>query len=493
MNYTWNPENATDDMENTWSGRDISLTTYGLLSLFLGLFGNTFFLVASCFYKALELDKISLVFLRNIAMVNLMLLVNTLSPSVVTLIGRGWVLGKSVCNLSSHFMFGIVLANLYLVLGISTIKILGILMPFTMRKMTRKHAWGAVVVVYLVSGAGSMESVLLGKIGQMVPDIDGCLSQIFQAYPVLMMWNLIIPVGIPLIAIIAVNINLFIKARQINSKSKVAQCYRQTLLTLSSISSLFILSWIPTILYASCSHIIVAVNLPWVIMAAFYFFFISPVGFPFIFLFTNKKFRDIVNGIFCSNFTRAMSTMYGSIRWTEVQESTHLSFKRSVKKPQAIDYEHVPEKQEGEKTDYDQGGGILKLASLSEPFQIPEITISMDIGEANSLTRLTQLGTPEVRSAESLLTHWDPIKCDQKEGVECDPFELDSGTSGSSDIIPEQSLSSDSEPEYKDQTPNNNFGIFMVKPDYDIKLEQVGLNDFLAQKLSEVVQDRNIV
>ena len=72
--------------------------------------------------------------------------------------------------------------------------------------------------------------------GMWMPVVDRCLSMIYKTHPTLMMWNAYIPVGVPILVIIATNIWMFIIAARY-SKSK--GFYATIFLVLRFVSCLF--------------------------------------------------------------------------------------------------------------------------------------------------------------------------------------------------------------------------------------------------------------
>lgn len=68
--------NGNDDMANVFQ------LSWNFISILLTVIGNTFVLVASCRDKAIKLDRVSIVFLENLAVANIGIAVFCISPSI---------------------------------------------------------------------------------------------------------------------------------------------------------------------------------------------------------------------------------------------------------------------------------------------------------------------------------------------------------------------------------------------------------------------------
>ena len=90
-----------DEMD---SHMDMSETTRSLLIIFtavvviLGLLGNGFVLYASLIYRAIDIDRISILLIENLAIADFLVVVVEFLPMLVTLCAKGWVLGEVSCS-----------------------------------------------------------------------------------------------------------------------------------------------------------------------------------------------------------------------------------------------------------------------------------------------------------------------------------------------------------------------------------------------------------
>lgn len=104
-----------------WSNttRDI-IVIYLVFLLLLGLVGNLVALLGSIFHHAIKTDKISVVFLRDLAITDILLTIFLYIPMLSTLIADKWVLGKTLC-LVTHVAYEILLLNKIVVIAMISI------------------------------------------------------------------------------------------------------------------------------------------------------------------------------------------------------------------------------------------------------------------------------------------------------------------------------------------------------------------------------------
>ena len=86
------------------------------MSLLLCLIGNSLVLYGTIVHKAVQLDKLSVWIVQNLAMVDICNGLLTLLPVIVTLYAREqWVLGAGMCKAASVYKFCFLVANLILI------------------------------------------------------------------------------------------------------------------------------------------------------------------------------------------------------------------------------------------------------------------------------------------------------------------------------------------------------------------------------------------
>ena len=157
--------NGTTTFGGVWNYRNIFLGGYSSICFLLGFFGNVFALIASHAYKAIDLDNVTIVLIRNLAIADLMLVITTILPTLISIITGRWVFGDLLCDVTGHFNFIPVMVNIYLVLSLSIYKIFVCKNPFNVKDVQVKHAWAMVAVSYALSSIEFFEAVFLSKKG----------------------------------------------------------------------------------------------------------------------------------------------------------------------------------------------------------------------------------------------------------------------------------------------------------------------------------------
>ena len=298
------PENGTVAAGNgtvltppdTWTPGEIVEVTYTSATFLLGLFGNLFVVITSHLYHSIDLDAVTIVFVRQLAIADLLLILNTVLPTIITMFSGKWILGDLVCDITGHFNFIPVMVNIYLVMNLSIFKILACKMPFRMRDVTTKHAWLLVLLAYLLASVEFFESIFLARSGMFAPPVSRCLSKIYVTNRTLMLWNAAIPVGLPILVIVFCNVWIYMVARKV-VQARGQGSHSRALLTICAVSGLFVLSWAPKLIYVTVVTI-TKQQIPWAVKISHFFPFVNSVGNPFIYTFTNKRYGEFVYNLF---------------------------------------------------------------------------------------------------------------------------------------------------------------------------------------------------
>ena len=84
----------------------VTLITVTFFIVFLGILGNTFVLIASLKYRAINIDRISILLVENLAAADLLIAVVEYLPLLMVLIADGnWLLGNWVCKIQAYAKF----------------------------------------------------------------------------------------------------------------------------------------------------------------------------------------------------------------------------------------------------------------------------------------------------------------------------------------------------------------------------------------------------
>ena len=276
-----------------FSGMDILIAFYTGISFLVGLSGNLFVLITSHVYKSISVDSVTIIFIRHLAAADCLFIINTVLPTLISVLCRNWVLGKVLCDLTAHFNFMPILLNVHLVLYLSLYKLLVCLFPMRMRNIGGAHAKFFVVIAYLSSGVELVLSVTLGKVGVYKVPVYRCLSMVYKLYPSLMAWSAALRFGVPTLLITLCNIWVLAVARRRTRQS----VQTMAVVTVGAVSGLFVLSWAPKLIYITVVSI-TKEQVPWAVAFSHYFPFINSVGNPIIYTFTNRRYGQFVRDLF---------------------------------------------------------------------------------------------------------------------------------------------------------------------------------------------------
>jgi hypothetical protein len=304
------------DESEAWSAGDFLITAYTSFTLLAGFSGNLFVVVTSHLYQSIEVDSVTIVFIRNLAIADCLFVVNTVLPTLVSVLLRHWVFGEVLCDLTAHFNFLPVLVNVHLVLFLSLFKFLTCLFPIRMREIGAVHAKVITLISYLSSSIELILSIILGKAGMYKFEVYRCLSKIYISHPNLMAWSAALRFGMPLLLIILCNIWILVIVRRRTAQ----RVQNRALITVAAVSGLFVVSWTPKLVYVTATTITKR-QVPWAVAFSHYFPFINSVGNPIIYTFTNRRYGQFVKGLF-----RELKNMIGQQESTQDTPNTVKSF-----------------------------------------------------------------------------------------------------------------------------------------------------------------------
>ena len=85
------------------SGAWYTLCTLTCIIVLLGLVGNSIVLYTSIHYGALKFDSVTLLFVHNMAIADLIAMLLVFIPMMTTVVAKRWVLGSGLCWFLGYF------------------------------------------------------------------------------------------------------------------------------------------------------------------------------------------------------------------------------------------------------------------------------------------------------------------------------------------------------------------------------------------------------
>ena len=292
--------NTTDNYHLRWTGAEtMFLGLYCTLVTVLGILGNSTVIYSSIRYNSIKLDRISLLFVQHLAVADILTVIIVVIPISTTFIAGKYVLGSGYCFLSAHFVFYPGAVNSLVVLSISAYRARMITSPLT--SVSKTTALMLIAVIWVVGCVGTVISLAFGSSAVFDPVSVACTSDIYTVGGVATLCFSVlvgIIVFLPLLAVTILN------SVQIVIAFKNASRYDQFpnfwgLVTVCSLSGLYLISWVPFIVYTVFQSIGLPSH-PVLRLMAFYCNFLNTFGNPILYTFTNRRFGKYVKGLICS-------------------------------------------------------------------------------------------------------------------------------------------------------------------------------------------------
>lgn len=122
-----------------------ALIAWTILCVTFAVLGNTLVLLAALRYKAIKLDRVSVILISHLAAADLCYTVVGILPTIPTLLLQRWVFGPVLCSVQYYTIYVFLLADVILVCSLNVSKLTCLLCPFSAR--VRSHRAGRVIAL----------------------------------------------------------------------------------------------------------------------------------------------------------------------------------------------------------------------------------------------------------------------------------------------------------------------------------------------------------
>ena len=284
---------------NLTSAQAVPLGIYSCLMVILSVLGNTIVIYGSARHDAIKLDKVSVIFIQNLAVADILYTLITVFPSSVTYFAGKWVLGRGWCFVQAQCRFVPGMVNCVLVLSITLHRL--VLFTFPRRTIVPRTALLCSVVYWVA--ALVITSSILGRHNakeRFDREIGACVSTLFEnggrgARAVLISTALMI--FLPLILICITNILIcYIAVKHSRGRRDWKERSRKGILLTCLLSGLFIVSWSPYIARNINSQVSPPVTQEMELLA-YNCLAINSFANPILYSLTNEAFRKYVLGL----------------------------------------------------------------------------------------------------------------------------------------------------------------------------------------------------
>ena len=274
-----------------------------VLIIVLGLLGNGIVLYSSIIHNSLKMDKISLMFVQNLAFSDLIIVIIYFIPMLITLSARRWVLGEGLCLLSGFFFrFILHISETFITVVISCYRVWILKKPAAVRQnIPLYYVWIVMVVVLCIPLFWVLGYILAGSYVYYLPTDLNCMMTHSNKDNFLFSLKIssIVLIVFPLIVLIVTNVAiLWIVAKSTATMGRKAIPNMNTVISIGCICWAFILSYIPTVILYNMSDPPEFMHLLKV-----YILSINTIANPIIYSISNASFRNYLKSICCLGTT----------------------------------------------------------------------------------------------------------------------------------------------------------------------------------------------
>ena len=225
----------------------------------LGLLGNGLVIYSSIRYNAIQMDKISLLLVQNLAVADFIYILNNVLPSAVTYIAKKYILGPVYCFLSAQTSFIYAQVNTVTVLSMTAYRLWILRAP--LRPVTHGAAKVGVVVIWITACATTILCLAYKSKSEFSPKSAKCFSTIYihKSLTASILFRLIFggAVLFPVVIIGIINVILFIISYKSSKKLRAAQGFNtsrelnnaRAFTTVLALSCAFTASYLPYMIF----------------------------------------------------------------------------------------------------------------------------------------------------------------------------------------------------------------------------------------------------
>ena len=275
---------------------DHFLTVYMFLLIITGAIGNTFVIYASVKYTSLDMDSVTIFFVRHLAYADLLIVVLNGLPILLTHIFDSWRLGSLLCTTSAYCSAVLTMPTLNFTAIVGLHRLLRCTYPQKLRVFKKKHAQYLAHTTWALSCISGVAKMCYKLKGTFIPAWATCFFDIMRDdYPPLLGIIAAVSVCIPSLTLLISNIFLIISSA-IHRKRAANDPHRNGKVPTSNktvylISLLYFVSWLP--FFVSELFQMKGYSLPtWAHNVLNHFYLIRNVGNPVIYCVVNRKFHN---------------------------------------------------------------------------------------------------------------------------------------------------------------------------------------------------------
>lgn len=271
-----NPSSPDPSFPDPWSlsfskTQRTILLIYFIPILIICILGNTIILLGSLKKAVIKTDKVTLVFLETLALLDMSLAVAHGLPVTVTLVCNSWVLGPVMCVVNGALSRALYISEILLTVSISCYRLWALRQPRSFRRAikilhVRLYLVFLLVVSVLVTGVDLFRGIRFQRHLMSCSSTNVTAAGAADTHPLLALGGALL-VGGPMIIIVITNIMIVVitsgSKRTLRKTYKASRHYQKTssarpprstspntVITISLVCWLFVVSYTPAILLA---------------------------------------------------------------------------------------------------------------------------------------------------------------------------------------------------------------------------------------------------
>ena len=154
------PSELEYDHEKTKAERYI-LIGWSVTVLVMNLAGNSIILISTLRYRAIRLDRVSILLIRNIAVSDILLALFAVHPNLVSLIWNKWPYGTFLCSMFASLGNVCGISGILLVCAMHISKLLSLLYPLHSIGRTSRSGYLISISIWLLSAVSPIINIIV--------------------------------------------------------------------------------------------------------------------------------------------------------------------------------------------------------------------------------------------------------------------------------------------------------------------------------------------
>ncbi|XP_063675857.1 C-X-C chemokine receptor type 1-like [Bolinopsis microptera] len=134
-----------------------------VLVLVMNLAGNSIILLSTIRYRAIRLDRVSVLLIKNIAVSDILLAVFAVHPTLVSLIWDKWPYGTFLCSMFASLGNLCAISGILLVCAMHISKLLSLLYPLHSIGRTTRSGHRISISIWLLSAVSPITNIIVDK------------------------------------------------------------------------------------------------------------------------------------------------------------------------------------------------------------------------------------------------------------------------------------------------------------------------------------------